>query len=144
MLKCAQIILNLLVFLCVTFSVYSYLGQLSFMSFICGLGFWCTGIMLGFYVFHVIEKFYHIPWLKIEMFFCGIWTIFLMIGSTISFAYLTHASVFGVVGFFGYLNMVAYGYDGFLKFKGVQNGEIAQGERVVSKTTNPNSVPPAY
>uniref|UniRef100_A0A0A9W091 CKLF-like MARVEL transmembrane domain-containing protein 4 n=1 Tax=Lygus hesperus TaxID=30085 RepID=A0A0A9W091_LYGHE len=144
MLKCVQIILSLLVFICVSFSVYSAFGRLSFMSFICGLGFWLTGILLAFYLFHVIEKFYSIPWLKIEFGYCIIWTLFLMIGSTLSFAYLDAASIFGVVGFFGYLNMIAYGYDGFLKFKGIQNNEIAQGERTTSKNTTNSTVPPAY
>ncbi|KAF6215629.1 hypothetical protein GE061_010385 [Apolygus lucorum] len=101
MLKCVQIILSLLVFICVSFSMYSAFGRLAFMSFICGLGFWLTGVLLAFYLFHVIEKFYTIPWLKIEFGYCIVWTLFLMIGSTLSFAYLDAASIFGVVGFFG-------------------------------------------
>uniref|UniRef100_T1HAD9 Uncharacterized protein n=1 Tax=Rhodnius prolixus TaxID=13249 RepID=T1HAD9_RHOPR len=31
--------------------------------------------------------------------------------------------------FFGYINTVIYGYDCYLKYKSIQNGEIAQGER---------------
>lgn len=32
--------------------------------------------------------------------------------------------------------MVAYGVDAFFKVKAVQNGELAQGERVVNKQTS--------
>lgn len=34
---------------------------------------------------------------------------------------------------FGFCAMVAYGFDAFLKYRAVQNGELAQGERVINK-----------
>uniref|UniRef100_A0A170WWN5 Cklf-like protein marvel transmembrane domain-containing protein 4 n=1 Tax=Triatoma infestans TaxID=30076 RepID=A0A170WWN5_TRIIF len=101
MLKCAQIIMNLLIFLSVFFSHYSSTGQLSFMSLICGLGFWFTGVLLVFYLFHIIEKFFKVPWLKIELIYGGLWTLMLLIGSTLCAAYMGHAAAFGVITFFG-------------------------------------------
>lgn len=143
-LKCVEIVLNFLVFISISLSKYSSFGRLSFLNLICGLGFWITGILLGCYVFHVVEKYFHIPWLKIELIYTGIWTLFLMIGSTMCVAYIGSSAVFGAVSFFGFINMIAYGYDGFLKFRSLQNGEIAQGERHVQKTTNTVSSPVAY
>lgn len=37
-------------------------------------GFWFTGILLAFYLFHVIEKTFKIPWPQIEFFYCVSWT----------------------------------------------------------------------
>lgn len=37
---------------------------------------------------------------------------------------------------FGFCAMVAYGVDAFFKLKAVQNGELAQGERIVNKQTS--------
>ncbi|CAH1391857.1 unnamed protein product [Nezara viridula] len=141
-LKCVEIVLNLLVFLSASFSKFSHVAHMSFTSLICGFGFWVTGILLGCYAFHVVEKFYRIPWLKFELIYTGIWAFFLMIGSTFCAAYMGSGAVFGVVSFFGYINMIAYAYDCFLKFKSIQNGEIAQGERI--KTTSTVTSPSAY
>lgn len=40
--------------------------------------------------------------------------------------------------------MVVYGYDAWLKWQGVQAGELAQGERVISKQTTTTVNSPAY
>ncbi|KAK9510309.1 hypothetical protein O3M35_005119 [Rhynocoris fuscipes] len=144
MLKCAQLLLNILIFLSVSFSMHSRTGQLSFMSLICGLGFWFTGVLLAFYLFHIIEKFFKVPWLKIELAYTALWTLFLLIGSTMCAVYMGAAAAFGVVTIFGFINMVAYGYDCFLKYNSVKNGEIAQGERQVSKNTSQVTSPAAY
>ena len=39
-------------------------------------GFWVSGILLIFYLLHVIEKFHVIPWVMIEMGYCGTWAFF--------------------------------------------------------------------
>lgn len=39
--------------------------------------------------------------------------------------------------------MVAYGYDAFLKFNGVRSGAVAQGDRVVTKSSS-TVASPAY
>lgn len=55
-------------------------------------GFWFTSIMLALYLFHVIEKFYKIPWLKIELGFCTLWTFFYLLAACL-------AATFGVEAF---------------------------------------------
>lgn len=56
-------------------------------------GFWFTGILLVFYLFHVIEKFYKIPWLKIEFVFCAIWTVFYLIASCLAVTFPIEAYI---------------------------------------------------
>jgi hypothetical protein len=46
--------------------------------------------------------------------------------------------------FFGFISMIVYGVDAFLKFKGWRAGEIAQGERVRSVQKSETVGTPAY
>jgi hypothetical protein len=48
------------------------------------IGFWFTGILLVFYLFHIVEKFFKIPWLKVELVFCVVWAVLYMIASTLA------------------------------------------------------------
>jgi uncharacterized membrane protein len=90
-------------------------------------GFWFTGILLVFYLFHVIERFFRIPWIQIELIFCALWTLFYLIAailiSTVNSGACTAAA------FFGFCAMIAYGYDTWLKFTAHRSGDIAQGQR---------------
>lgn len=43
--------------------------------------------------------------------------------------------------FFGFCAMVAYGIDAFLKFHAVKSGQLAQGDRVMSKQTTAVTTP---
>lgn len=61
---CFQI-LNLLGCIFITSSQYSYHGRAGYFNTIAMGGFWFTGILLVMYLFHIIEKFHGIPWLKI-------------------------------------------------------------------------------
>ena len=45
-------------------------------DFVAMTGFWVTGILLIFYLLHVIEKFHVIPWIMIEMGFTILWAFF--------------------------------------------------------------------
>lgn len=47
------------------------------------LGFWFTGILLVLYLFHIPEKFYKIPWVKIEFFFCIVMVVLYLIASSL-------------------------------------------------------------
>ncbi|XP_055386142.1 plasmolipin [Condylostylus longicornis] len=133
-LKCACMFLNLVGFICIQCSGnHSYHSRGSYFSSISMTGFWFTGTLLAFYLFHICEKFYQIPWLKIEMWFCAIWTILYAFAAGFAAAYGIEA--YSAAAFFGFSAMCLYGYDAFLKYKAVRNGEIAQGSRVVSKQT---------
>nr|CAD7447253.1 unnamed protein product [Timema bartmani] len=64
-LKVVQIVLNLLGFICISVSWGATTSRGSWFNTVAMTGFWFTGIMLALYLFHVVEKFYKIPWLKI-------------------------------------------------------------------------------
>lgn len=134
-LKIAQLVLNIVGFISISASGLSYYSRAEYFNTVAMTGFWFTGILLAFYLFHVIEKFYKVPWLKIEMIFCAIWVILYLIASCL--AVTAGFEGYSVAGVFGFIAMVTYGYDAWLKYNGVRNGELAQGERVIStqKTT---------
>lgn len=56
-------------------------------------GFWFTGILLALYLFHIVEKFYQIPWLKIEFVFCAIWTGLYLIAACLAVSYHVEAYI---------------------------------------------------
>lgn len=65
----------------------------TFFNFVAMFAFWFTGILLGFYLFHIIEKFYKIPWLKIEFVFCAIWTGFYLIAASLAVSFGVEAFI---------------------------------------------------
>lgn len=107
-------------------------------DFVAMTGFWVSGILLIFYLLHVIEKFHVIPWILIEMVFCCLWAFFYFTCSldlaVKAGKYANGPSAFAAASFFGFVAMLVYGVDGFFKFKGWRAGQIAQGERVVQQT----------
>mgnify|MGYP007023076024 FL=1 len=99
-------------------------------------GFWVSGILLIFYLLHVMEKFHVIPWMMIEMGFCCLWSFFFFtcsIDMAVQAGKYANASAYAAGAFFGFAAMIVYGFDGFLKFKGWRAGQLAQGERVVQQ-----------
>jgi hypothetical protein len=140
--KCVQLLLNILGFICIECSgVLSTLSRGAFFNFVAMFAFWFTGILLAFYLFHLIEKFYRVPWLKLEFVYCCVWTGLYLIASSLAVSFNSEAYI--AAGFFGFCAMVAYGIDAFLKFKAIQSGQIAQGERVINKQTT-TVTSPAY
>ncbi|KAJ9584931.1 hypothetical protein L9F63_020737 [Diploptera punctata] len=142
-LKIAQIVLNLLGFICISVSILSVTSRGSWFNIVAMTGFWFTGILLCLYLFHVVEKFYKIPWLKIEFVFCAVWTFFYAIAAGLAADYGRIQEAFGAAAFFGFCAMVLYGIDAFLKFNAIRSGEIAQGERVINKSSS-TVTSPAY
>lgn len=65
LIKILRIITDLLGFICINVSLYSLHSRGSFFDFVAMVGFWFSLIMLGLYLFHFVEKFYKLPWLKI-------------------------------------------------------------------------------
>lgn len=142
-MKIAQIVLNFLGIICIVVTNVTFTRG-SFFQTIGWIGFWFTGILLLSYLFHIVEKFYKIPWLKIEFGFCALWTVLYMIASALCAA-VSSVEAYSVAAFFGFCAMVAYGYDAFLKYRAIQSGELAQGERVITKQTTSSAVnSPAY
>lgn len=143
-LKVVQVVSSLLGFICVQAARYQYRGYGSFYSWISMIAFWFTGILLGLYLFHLVEKFYKIPWLKMELGFCGLWALLYLLASSLVVSVYANAG-YSAAAFFGYAAMFAYAIDAFLKYRAVQAGGLAQGARVVSKQTTaavPVATPP--
>lgn len=96
-------------------------------------------LMLMFYMFHVVEKFFKIPWLKIEFGFYALWTLLYFIASILAVTF--NSAAYTSAGFFGFLATFAYGYDAWSKWSLIQTGAIGQGSRVVRQTTQQSSGP---
>ncbi|XP_043274217.1 CKLF-like MARVEL transmembrane domain-containing protein 4 [Venturia canescens] len=143
MLKAAQLIMDLLGFICITVSADSNHSRGNWFNTVAMLGFWITGFLLAFYIFHVVEKFSRIPWQKIEFIYCALWTVFYLLAASLAADWARHSEGFGVAAFFGFVAMVAYGYDAWLKFNGVKRGFPAQGQHESSKQVS-TVTSPAY
>ncbi|XP_023954139.1 CKLF-like MARVEL transmembrane domain-containing protein 4 [Bicyclus anynana] len=139
-LKVVQVSCSLLGFICILVSKFGSLAQGTYFNWIAMIAFWFTGILLGLYLFHIVEKFYKIPWLKIEFVFTALWTLLYLIAAIlVGTAYYDNAHT--AATFFGSVATVAYALDAVLKFTAVRAGGLAQGSRVVSKQTTSVSPP---
>ena len=126
---------------------YSSPGEWAY--FVAITGFWITASLLIMYFLHTIERCQAIPWMMIEMIYCSTWAFFYFTASTAMaveaakfadnyFCFKTGATAapssctdnaaFIAGSFFGYIAMLIYGYDGFLKVKGWRAGLSAQGD----------------
>ncbi|XP_012261261.1 uncharacterized protein LOC105689080 [Athalia rosae] len=133
-LKVVQVVLNLLGFICIISTVLRYNSREQWFNTVAMGGFWFTGIILCFYVFHIIEKFHKIPWLKIELVFCLIWTACNLLAASLVAGDARIDDALAAAAVFGFLAMVAYGIDAWLKFMAIKRGDIAQGERQVNQS----------
>ncbi|XP_046385871.1 plasmolipin [Ischnura elegans] len=143
MLKVGQMVVDILGFICIIASNWSHSSRGSWFNTVAMGGFWFTGIMLALYLFHIVEKLYRIPWLKIEFIFCTLWVLFYLIAASLAAAIGGAIEAFAAAAFFGFVGMILYGFDAYIKFKAIKGGEIAQGERVVIKSTS-TAASPAY
>ncbi len=74
--------------------------------------------------------------LLIEFVYCALWSFFFLTTSIDTASRAHHNSALGAASFFGFAATVAYAADAFLKFRGFRAGQLAQGERMVQKTTS--------
>ncbi|XP_037790945.1 CKLF-like MARVEL transmembrane domain-containing protein 4 [Penaeus monodon] len=143
-LKCVQMVLNLVGYICVMCSVQSDAYTAGWFSFVSMTGFWVTGILLVLYLMHVLEKFHMVPWLFQELGYCALWTFFYFTASTACASWGGYYPAWAAAAFFGYAAMIAYGVDAFFKFKGWRSGEMAQGERQMRAGGPEMQSPDAY
>lgn len=61
-------------FICIEASGLASHTRGGFFNFVALVAVFFTGILLIFYLFHIIEKTFRIPWLMVEFTFCAIWT----------------------------------------------------------------------
>ncbi|CAK1603634.1 unnamed protein product [Parnassius mnemosyne] len=142
MIKIAVIILDLLGFVCIQSSAFRWNGRGVYFNVVAHLGLWLSSILLLLYLFHIVEKYHKLKWLKIEMTVYGVIAFLYLVASTIVVAF--GAAAYSAAGFFGYLAMVLYGFDAFLKYRAWRTGELAQGHRVPAKqmhVVTPPSLP---
>ncbi|XP_045470067.1 CKLF-like MARVEL transmembrane domain-containing protein 4 [Harmonia axyridis] len=132
-IKIVQILSSFFGFICIEASGLASHTRGGFFNFVALVAIFFTGILLIFYLFHIIEKTFRIPWLMVEFAFCAIWTFAFFAVSIMAATYGSDAYLFAA--FFGFCCMVAYGIDAFLKYSSLKRGEIAQGERVQKQTT---------
>ncbi|CAH0726389.1 unnamed protein product, partial [Brenthis ino] len=131
-LKIVQVGCSLLGFICILCSRLS-VSKGAYFSWISMIAFWFTGILLGFYLFHIVEKFYKIPWLKIEFVFTALWTLLYLLAAIL--VVTVGDSAHSAAAFFGFVATAAYAMDAFVKYRAARGGGLAQGARVVSKQT---------
>lgn len=146
-LKAVVVLINLIGFICIMVSEDNYHSRAGWFNFVSMVGFWVSGILLIMYLFHVIEKFHFIPWLKLEFGFCAAMCFFNLTSAAACAAYTSpltgnNYEAWAAAAFFGFMAMGAYGADTFFKFKAWRAGDIAQGERTV--TTSSTVTTPAY
>ncbi|KAL3281805.1 hypothetical protein HHI36_005006 [Cryptolaemus montrouzieri] len=136
-LKIVQIVCSFIGFICIEVSGISNHTRGGFFNFVALVAILFTGILLIFYLLHIIEKTYKIPWLMVEFGFCAIWALAFLAVSIMAATY--GADTYLVAAFFGFCCMVSYGFDAFLKYAALNRGEIAQGQRFVQKQTTISS-----
>ncbi|XP_059058997.1 CKLF-like MARVEL transmembrane domain-containing protein 4 isoform X2 [Achroia grisella] len=130
-IKVVLVVFSFIAFVCVQASAFWSNGRGVFFNFVAALAFLYSGGMLLLYMFHVVEKYHNVKWLKIEMIVSVIFVFLYLIVSTIAVAFGSPA--FSAAGFFGYLSMALYGFDAFIKAKALKAGQLAQGHQTVSK-----------
>ncbi|KAJ8729762.1 hypothetical protein PYW08_001343 [Mythimna loreyi] len=138
-LKAVVVLFNLIGFICIQSSAFWSNGRGVFFNIVAHLGLWFSGILLMLYLFHLVEKYHNVKWLKIEMIGYIVMVFLYLIASTIVVAF--GAAAYSAAGFFGYLAMVLYGIDAFLKYNALKAGELAQGHRVTAKQTHVTTPP---
>lgn len=138
-LKAVVVLFNLIGYICIQSSAFWSDGRGVYFNIVAHLGLWFSGILLLLYLFHVVEKYHNVKWLKIEMIAYVVMVFLYLIASTIVVAF--GSAAYSAAGFFGYLAMVLYGLDAFLKYKALKAGELAQGHRVVAKQTHVTTPP---
>ncbi|KAB7502744.1 CKLF-like MARVEL transmembrane domain-containing protein 4 [Armadillidium nasatum] len=136
--------LDILGYICVMVSADNSHSRANWFGFVSMTGFWVTGILLVFYLMHIIEKFHMVPWIKVEFGYTALWTFFYLTAASACAAWGGYYAAWAAAAFFGFCAMIAYGVDAFFKFKGMRGGEIAQGERNIEVVGDNLQSPGAY
>ncbi|XP_049872210.1 plasmolipin-like [Pectinophora gossypiella] len=118
-LKVVQLLCNLIGFICIKVAWGVWVSSI-FYNLLYWIGIIITGFILLAYTFHMVEKYDRWPWLKLEFFYCcGVALSYIILSI---FATTIGESVGYAVGFFGLCAIIAYGFDGFLKYKAWKRG----------------------
>ncbi|KFM59091.1 CKLF-like MARVEL transmembrane domain-containing protein 4, partial [Stegodyphus mimosarum] len=147
-LKILEVVVCLIGFICVqTIPFAAYRSAGGWYVFVAVTGFWVTLLLFLAYLFHFVERLHWLPWLLVETAYNGTWAVFFFIASCVSAANASTDPGWGAAAFFGFGNMFIFGFDTYLKFKAWRGGEIAQGERTTSPSSDqntPSATGPSY
>ncbi|KAL4705324.1 hypothetical protein ACJJTC_019010 [Scirpophaga incertulas] len=124
-IKIIIMVLSLLGFICIQSSVFWWNSRGVYFNIVAQLAFWMNGLVLLMYLFHAVEKYHNIKWLKIELVMALTFVVLYLIGSTIVVAF--GLASYSAAGLFGYLCMVTCGAEAWVKVRALQNGALAQG-----------------
>lgn len=89
--------LDLIGFICIQMSAFSYHSRGGFFSYVAMQGFWFTGIMFGLYVFQVVYKYNRVPWMRIEMWVCAVSAALYLLASCLAASFGTEAFIAAAV-----------------------------------------------
>lgn len=70
-------------FICIQVSPFNHLFSGEFFSTVSMICFVFTAVLFLLYVFRVVNKLEHIPWLKIEMWFCAVTVLIFLVASVL-------------------------------------------------------------
>lgn len=141
-IKIIIIIFSLIAFICIQASSFWSNGRGVYFNVIAQFGIWYSVGILFCYLFHIVEKYHNWKWLRIEMIADVAFVFLYLTTSTIVVAF--GSAAYSAAGFFGYLTMVLFGSDAFIKFNAIKAGELAQGRKVVAKEAHTHiATPPA-
>ncbi|KAF9408439.1 hypothetical protein HW555_011874 [Spodoptera exigua] len=121
-LKLVQLACNLIGFICIKIS-WSWVSAI-FYNILYWVGIILTGLLLVMYTFHFVEKFDKWPWLKFEFAYCIIMSL-TYIGCSIFASTIGESVGYAVGSSFsssGYAQLIAYSFDGYLKYKAWKRG----------------------
>ncbi|XP_026332942.1 uncharacterized protein LOC113240177 [Hyposmocoma kahamanoa] len=122
-LKLVQLVSNFVGFICIKIQWSAWISSI-FYNILYWMGIIVACLLLLLYTFHFVEKFYKIPWHKMEFFYCMFVAITYIILSIMA---TTIGESTGIaVSFFGFCAVIAYGFDGYLNYRGWQKGLPAQ------------------
>ncbi|CAK9295158.1 unnamed protein product [Gordionus sp. m RMFG-2023] len=149
-MKIAQICIALIGFICSTSSKWAYAPGTTWYDFVSFSGFIISLILLIFYVLQIVamgRPLSNLPWFLIEFIFCATWAFFFLIASLVlairSSKYPCCSGALAAAAFFGFVAMILYGYDAFLKMRMWKAGEIptAISNRAGPTTTSSVTLP---
>lgn len=130
MMKTAQASTSLIGFICAqTIRKSKFLTAGGWYSFVSLPGFCMSTIFLLCYVFHVVERFKRLPWLVVEMSYAAAWCILFFIASTVAATRVRADKPWAAAAFFGFVAMIIFGCEAFIKWHIWNRDQLAQGTR---------------
>ncbi|XP_022708260.1 CKLF-like MARVEL transmembrane domain-containing protein 7 isoform X1 [Varroa jacobsoni] len=159
MLKIAQLVNALIGFILAELASDRFGSTSNWFGFVSMTGFWVTLILLVFYMLHILEKLLFIPWPQAELGYTALWSVLYFIAGAVAASKGGEEGVLAAAALFGFVGMILYGGDAFLKYKawksnaaayaaGVPPGTTEMGMEVPAEggisPTSPNANYPAY